>query len=278
MAVRDSSRAWRTFWSAESAPVVWHGAPLATAARWRAGASGMRWSELELKGSGEAWRTRLVIARVDPALVQLSLDTAFTADREAAWTLGRLPPEVVLAVNAGQFAATMPWGWVTLNGRRWLPPQRGPLSAALMQDASGALHWVRADDVLAMSTRAGVRWAFQSYPAVMSNDSILPPLRAGGRGIDVTHRDARAGICLTRDGQMLVVLTRFNAVGTTLDFVPFGLTVPEMGGVLGALGCRNAMLLDGGISTQLRIRGEDGTAHDWEGLRPVPLALLARPK
>ncbi len=278
LAVRDARGAWRTFWSSSSAPIVWRNTPLASAAHWKPGSRGISWAELELKGTGEAWRTRLIVARVDPVLIRLSLDTAFTEKREASWTLARAPAEAVLAVNAGQFAVTMPWGWVVLDGRRWLPPQRGPLSAALMQDSSGTLHWVRADDVLGTSVRRGVRWAFQSYPAVMGRDSILAPLGAPGRGIDVAHRDARAGICLARDGHLVIAITRFDALGSALHFIPLGLTVPEMGAVLGALGCRDAMLLDGGISARLRIRGADGTAHDWEGLRPVPLALLALPR
>lgn len=276
LAVRGARGAWRTFWSSSSAPVAWHTTPLAAAAQWKSGASGITWAELELKGSGEAWRTRLVVARIDPTHVRLALDTAFTPGREAAWTLDHAPGDAVLAVNAGQFEATMPWGWVVLNGRHWLPAQSGPLSAALMEDSSGAVRWVHADDVRRASGNSGARWAFQSYPAVIAGDSILPPLRRSGRGIDVAHRDARAGICLTRDGQMVVAITRFDAAGAALHFVPLGLTVPEMGAVLGALGCRDAMLLDGGISARLRIRGADGVAHDWEGLRPVPLALVAR--
>ncbi|CAN5425485.1 hypothetical protein BH09GEM1_BH09GEM1_40420 [soil metagenome] len=278
LAVRDARGTWRDFWSSTSAPITWRSTPLATAAQWKPGASGITWAELELKGSGEAWRTRLIVARVDPIRVRLDLDTAFTPTREAAWTLERAPSDAVLAVNAGQFAATMPWGWVALNGRRWLPAQGGPLSAALMEDATGTLRWVRAGDVHRMSGESGIRWAFQSYPAVLAGDSILPPLRQSGRGIDVAHRDARAGICITRDGHLIVAITRFDAVGSALHFVPLGLTVPEMGAVFGALGCHDAMLLDGGISARLRIRGADGVAHDWEGLRPVPLALVVRPR
>lgn len=280
LSVRAPDGRWRPFWSADSAPIMWRGAPLDSVARWRVGARGLVWTELELKGSGEAWRTRLVVVRVDPTQVRLALDTAFTARREAAWTLAHAPPRAVLAVNAGQFEATMPWGWVVLDGRRWLPPQHGPLSAALRQDSSGALHWERGLDVQHAATEVGtgVAWAFQSYPAVLAHDSVLPPIRAGGQGVDVAHRDARAGICLTRDGHLLVALTRFDAAGRAFHFVPFGLTVPEMAAVLGGLGCRDAMLLDGGISARLRVRDARGTAHDWEGLRPVPLALVALPR
>jgi hypothetical protein len=214
---------------------------------------------------------------VNPARVRLALDTAFTVQREAAWTLTRAPAAAVLAVNAGQFEATMPWGWVALDGHRWLTPQTGPLSAALAQDSAGALHWISGPDVFRVAAELKPVWAFQSYPAVLAGDSVLAPLRAGGRLLDVTHRDARAAICLTRDNRLLVAITRFDAAGPLLGFVPFGLTVPEMAGVLGALGCRDAMLLDGGISAKLRIRDAAGVAHDWDGLRPVPLALIALP-
>ena len=278
LAVRDARGAWRQFWTSERAPIVWRNAPLATTTAWHTGASGIEWSELEIRGSGEAWRTRIVVARVNTSRVRLALDTAFTPQREAAWTLARAPQQAVLAVNAGQFEATMPWGWVVLDGRRWLPPQHGPLSAALMQDSSGALRWIRGDDVQRVATEAGARWAFQSYPAVLGGDSVLAPVRGGGLGVDVAHRDARAGICLARDGRLLVVLTRFDGAGGALHFIPFGLTVPEMTAVLGALGCRDAMLLDGGISARLRVRDAKGLAQDWEGLRAVPLGLVAFPR
>jgi len=277
LAVRDAAGTFHEFWSAVSAPVTWQRLALAERMAWRPGGNGVTWGELELRGSGEAWRTRLIVARVDPSRARLALDTAFTPGREPAWTLARAPKAAVLAVNAGQFEATMPWGWVVLDGRRWLPPQHGPLSAALRQDSSGALRWVRGEDVSRVAAEPGARWAFQSYPAVLAGDSVLPPLRAGGLGVDVAHRDARAGICLTRDGQLLIALTRFDGAGRSLHFIPFGLTVPEMTAVLGALGCRDAMLLDGGISARLRVRDTGGIAHDWEGLRPVPLALIALP-
>jgi uncharacterized protein YigE (DUF2233 family) len=192
--------------------------------------------------------------------------------------LAKAPKNAVLAVNAGQFEATMPWGWVVLGGRRWLPSQHGPLSAALLQDSAGVLRWMTGDSVSRVaSSTTRVQWAFQSYPAVMARDSVLPQLRHDGSGLSTTHRDARAGICLGRDGRLVVALTRFDGFGRALHFVPLGLTVPEMAGVLATLGCRDAMLLDGGISARLQIRDAGGVDHHWEGLRAVPLALVATP-
>ncbi len=275
---RAPGGSWKTIWESDHAPVVFSGAPLARIIQWQPGAPGIQWGDVVVRGAGEAWRTRLIVARVDPARVRFALDTAFTAAREAAWTLARAPLSAVLAVNAGQFEATMPWGWTVIDSRRWLTPQTGPLSAALAQDSLGVLHWISGSDVFRAAAELKAVWAFQSYPAVLAGDSVLPPLRAPKRGVDLAHRDARAGICITRDHQLLVAITRFDAAGSMLGFVPFGLTVPEMTGLLGTLGCRDGMLLDGGISAKLRVRDARGTNHDWDGLRPVPLALLAFPR
>jgi hypothetical protein len=73
-----------------------------------------------------------------------------------------------------------------------------------------------------------------------------------------------------------VALTRFDALGESLGRVPFGLTTPEMAAVMGGLGCRHALLLDGGISGQLMVRRADGSVRSWPGTRSVPLGLVGR--
>ncbi|HEV2642704.1 MAG TPA: hypothetical protein VGT98_08355, partial [Candidatus Elarobacter sp.] len=232
LAVRSASGAWAPVWRSDSAPTVWRDARLARAISWRAGQRGVRWGEIDLAGSGEAWRTRLVVVRVNPADVTLALDTAFTVSGDPTWTVDHAPRDVIAAVNAGQFEATMPWGWVVVGGREWLSPQSGPLSAALAQDAVGALHWVQGADVARFRASAGttIHWAFQSYPVLLAADTVPAALRSVGRGVDLAHRDARAGICLDHDGRMLIAITRFNGVGSSLGFIPFGLTTPEMAG------------------------------------------------
>jgi exopolysaccharide biosynthesis protein len=79
-----------------------------------------------------------------------------------------------------------------------------------------------------------------------------------------------------RDDRVVIALTRFDALGETLGRVPFGLTSPEMAAVMGALGCRDALLLDGGISGQLLLRDSGGTQRVWNGTRSVPLGLVGR--
>jgi uncharacterized protein YigE (DUF2233 family) len=41
-----------------------------------------------------------------------------------------------------------------------------------------------------------------------------------------------------------------------------------------SLGCRRAMLLDGGISSQLALRARDGSVQRWTNWRAVPLGML----
>lgn len=270
--------AWRTWWRADAAPASWDGADerVAGALAWRPLADGIEWAEARLAGSAPAWRTRLVVARVDPARVRLSL-VMDVDEREGrpAWSIDRAPLDALLAVNAGQFVQTMPWGWVVVDGRQRLLPGAGPLSCALAVDVAGRVRWLAADSIAA-ATR-GVACAFQSYPVLLSGGAVPRALRESGRGVDLAHRDARLAIGETRDGRLLVVLTRFDAMFGTAASLPIGPTTPEMAAVMGALGARDAVMLDGGISAQMLLREPaSGRRHRWPGLRKVPLALVVR--
>jgi hypothetical protein len=45
-----------------------------------------------------------------------------------------------------------------------------------------------------------------------------------------------------------------------------------------AQGCRRAVMLDGGISSQMAVRARDGQVVRWTNWRPVPLALVVWPR
>jgi exopolysaccharide biosynthesis protein len=95
--------------------------------------------------------------------------------------------------------------------------------------------------------------------------------------VNLRHRDTRLAIGETRDGRLLVVLTRFDAMGDFASGAPIGPTTPEMAAIMGALGATDAVMLDGGISAQLLLRGAAGSKpFRWPGWRKVPLALVAR--
>jgi len=249
-------------------------ATLSTIVAWRRGQPGVEWSTVPISGPGEASALTLVLARLDPHVVSFDLVWAVENGR-AAWTVDQAPAGAALSLNAGMFVEQLPWGWVVTTGRERLTPGIGPLSSALVGLTDGSLVWIDGDDVATWRGRTDVRFAFQSYPALLADDGEVPlPLRQGA--INTTHRDARLALGLDRQGRLLVALTRFDAAIPGADRLPFGLTVPEMAAVMGSLGARHAMLLDGGLSAQLAIADSSGTTKAWKGWRNVPLALVAR--
>jgi len=275
LALRLSSEASRVWWRAARAPLRWTeaDATLSGLVNWHPGQPGVEWATLPIAGQGEAHALTLVLARIDPRALSLDLVWGIERDRPA-WTIDRAG-DAALALNAGMFVERLPWGWVVMNGRERLAPGHGPLSSALVGLADGQLVWVDGDDVSTWRGRANVRFAFQSYPTLLTGDGEVPvALRDGG--INGAHRDARLALGLDRQERLLVVLTRLDVPIPGADRLPFGLTVPEMAAVMGALGARQAMLLDGGISAQLAISDSAGHAKEWKGLRKVPLALVAR--
>jgi hypothetical protein len=190
------------------------------------------------------------------------------------WTVAAAPAALV-AVNAGQFDSRGPWGWIVTGGEELRRPGTGPLAPALVVDTAGRVRLVPADSIMMIRARGGIAEAFQSYPAILGGDGeVPPPLVAPGRGVNLGHRDARLAVAILRDGRLLLALTRFEGLGGVLETLPFGLTTPEMAALVGALGARQAMLLDGGISGQLRVAG----AGEWKGLRKVPLGFVALPR
>ncbi|MEO8089120.1 MAG: phosphodiester glycosidase family protein [Gemmatimonadales bacterium] len=274
LAVRGAG-GWETWWRQDGAPTRWNGeATLAARVAWRSGISGMEWGELQLRGASEAWRTRVVLVRFDPRRLELSLATAFT--RNEGWTVADADSGVALALDAGQFRHSLPWGWVVSQGREVLPPEYAPLAGAVVVDSSGILRIVAPDSVVAARERGTAREAFQSYPMLLLDGVIPVPLRKAGQGVDLAHRDARLALGTLADGRVIVALTRFDALGESFGQVPLGLTTPEMAAVMGGLGCRQALLLDGGISGQLMLRKADGSVRSWAGTRSVPLGLVGR--
>ncbi len=253
-------------------------ASLAGRVAWSRVADGVEAGTLVLDVPGEAWRVRVALARLDPARVAFALDAAVHEGAFGAWTLDRAPAAAVAALNAGQFTDRGPWGWVVHRGHEHQAPGTGPLAPAFVVDADGRVALVPPDSVAAVRAAGRAVEAFQSYPALLLGDGEVPaPLRADGLGVDRAHRDRRLALGVTRDGAVLVALTSVEGMGPALAGLPLGPTVPEMAALMGGLGARRAMLLDGGLSGQLLVRGADG-ARRAEGWRAVPLGLVARPR
>jgi hypothetical protein len=275
--------AWREWWRADRAPMRWtQPSPvLASAIRWRDASPGIEWGEAELSASGEGWRTKLVVVRIDPARHGFALQLGQGMSFAPNWAVDSAGDSALVAVNAGQFGRMLPWGWLVTAGRELSPPGFGPLSMAVVFDSSGAVRFVDADSIAGARTRGRVAYAFQSYPTLLAGDGDVPALLRSASTppvIDLAHRDSRVAIGEMRDGRIVIAITRFNALGDAAAKVPFGLTVPEMAALMGGLGCRRAVSLDGGISGQLAVRETSGMVRKWTGWRYVPLGLVVLPR
>ncbi|HEY0994540.1 MAG TPA: phosphodiester glycosidase family protein [Gemmatimonadaceae bacterium] len=270
---------WMEWWRSDRAPVAWRGADptVRRALRWEPVQRGVDMAELRLRGTGEAWRTRVIVVRIDPAAVRLRAvaGEAQGAGR-AAWAIDAAPANAIAAFNAGQFTGASPWGWVVRDGVEQLSPGHGPLAPAFVVDTMGSVRWLFPP--IAADAAPGVSAAFQSYPTLLVDGAIPAALRTAGSGVDLAHRDARFTLCTLGDGGVLLAMTRFDALGGVLDSAPFGITTPEQAALAGALGCRTAMALDGGISAQLLLRDGAGRVQRWEGMRRVPLGMVVLPR
>ena len=293
LAVAASHGGFTGLWHPDSTPPArWASANAALLAslQWKQARNGISYAEMPIRGDGEAWRTRAIIARIDPAQVRFALDTGFRYSRNgngavmrgARWRSQDAATRAILAVNAGQFyttiLGTLPWGWVVLNGREWRAPGVGPLSSAVVFDSAGRVRLLPPSEFGAPARAHGVLAAFQSFPTLLDGDGVVPEALRTPGAIDLTHRDARLAIGVQRDGTVLLVMTRFDLLGPALGAVPFGLTTPEMSALMGALGCARAVMLDGGISAQMQLRDADGALQRWPGWRRVPMGLVVMPR
>ncbi len=271
-----------TWWRSDRAPGEWRAtdASVVRAVRWHDTTSAVAWGELSLRGSGEARRTDVVLVRIDPKRAMLRLDLP-PADASpagwlspAGWTIASAPSAARVAVNAGQFTSGGAWGWLVRDGEEIQPPRLAPLAPAVVVESGGAVRVVPARAMDSVRARGDIRQAFQSYPSLLERRHVPRELQRAGLGVDVAHRDARLALGVLPDGQVLLALTRFAGLGGVLDRLPFGLTTPEMAALMGALGCEDAELLDGGVSGQMLVRDAVGEVHEWAGMRPVPVGLL----
>jgi hypothetical protein len=271
------SGAWREWWREDRAPSRWAAADtlVAGALDWERLANGLEWATLRITCPAPAWRAKIIVVRVDPRVLALSLEMDMTREQHPAWSIDRAPHDALLAINAGQFVGSMPWGWVLIDGREVLPPGAGPLVSTVSIDVTGRVQWTHGGG---RPPAGGAVTGFQSYPTLLERDGTVPArLLAPDRGVDLRHRDARLALGETRDGRLIFALTRFDAMGDFFSGTPLGPTTPEMAAILGALGARDAVMLDGGISAQLQLRSPSLAAPlRWPGWRRVPLALIGR--
>ena len=242
---------------------------LYAALRWTPVQPGLDRAVLSLRAGALGTSVEAVIVRVDPARFRFVLDWRTEPNgMTGTWTIDSAPGIAALAVNAGQFRETGPWGWLVMHGVEERAPARAPLAASVRVDSSGAVHW---------DADGSATFGFQSFPLLV-RDHVVPVRLHDTRYVDMGHRDARLIMAERDDGTLLFVLTRFGALGRLAERVPIGLTTPESLMLASALGARHALMLDGGTSGQLLVRDRAGATTAWPGMRRVPLALYAMPR
>jgi exopolysaccharide biosynthesis protein len=246
------------------------------AAGWNPISPGLWLREERIASSGPLAAVRAVIVRIDPAVHRFQLDIAQSHyGLEAEWTLDSMPDDAVVAVNAGQFTGGFPWGWVVRDGVEWKPRGVGSLAMSFVVDSSGSVSLLTSAE--ALSSRVKPVIAFQSYPALLIDGRIPLEIRQRGRGVDIDHHDSRVAICTTHDGDAMIVLTRLAVPGRVGETLPWGPTVPEMARYVRLLGCVRAMLLDGGLSSQMALRMKGGQVRRWTNWRRVPMGIVVTP-
>jgi hypothetical protein len=247
--------------------------------RWRVGGAGARWGEWRVQVGRPAIPVRLIVVPLDARRWRWTLDVRRVAGAVAPWRVQDVADSVGVAFNVGHFTDDGPWGWLVHDGRERQPPGVGPLAGAVVVTADGIVRLLDAGDIAAARGDPTVHEAFQSYPVLLDRSGALPaPLCRPTGGVDPTHRDIRFALGQRADGTVLLVLSRLDTDVPLADRTPVGPTVREMAWALRALGATRALLLDGGLSAQLLVRGPDGRVQAWPGLRAVPLGMVAVPR
>jgi hypothetical protein len=159
---------WVQWWQPDQAPTQWAKADprVDGAVRWTTVSHGVDRGALSIAGPGEAVRLRIILVRVDPRAVRIVLDANARDDgtlrpwRVDATSVAR---SAVVALNAGQFTDSGPWGWIVHEGRTVRNPGIGTLAGgvAVLQDGRALV--LDADSIQAMH-RTGASAAISDLP------------------------------------------------------------------------------------------------------------------
>lgn len=258
-------RAWQMF--VVDAPAK-RDPTLARAIAWRDSAAGVRVGDFEVRVSGKMLRNSIAVVELDPSRFVFSLVPTPPDGRRTADEIIR-DSSVVLVTNTGLFRPDgTPQGLVLVDGVRrsalagWLD------AVVVFEGGAPGVTTIQGARSLPVGTSA-----FQTLPWLVRDGRVVLGTGSGVR-LSRTHRDRRITLCLGSDGLVRLALSNFEFMGQDAGRVPIGLTIPEQALVASALGCRDAVALDGGISAQLAVRVS--RVHRMPGWRRVPLLMVVR--
>jgi uncharacterized protein YigE (DUF2233 family) len=221
---------------------------------------GLETASLVLSRGPSPQQISLVLTKI--SLVSWELGVGYRAD----WSRGsvrELAEEkgFVAAINANFFSEIKPVGLLIDAGKQKNPDSRKWAAHFLVSKAGQAqiLNQKR-------PSLTGIALGVQGFPAIMSNYKTFSYMRIGGRDFDVRAVERRSALCILRSGELLWLVT---------DSITNGVSFSELATLLGGLGCKDAMGLDGGTSTGFFIKT---TSYEREvaNLKAVPVVLGIR--
>ena len=199
------------------------------------------------------------VIRVDTDLWELN---AAVESRGSAREIAR-SHDSPFAMNANFFDRPQTaLGAIVRSGSVIQKPRQSSWQSIFLIDEDGVPHIVMPS--------AWSSWRDRAFMAVQAG----PRLVVGGHTnkVSKSYSAARAGVCIGKHGQLL-----FFATPQTRKFDMYEIgRVTRRGEEDGGLACRDAMLFDGGHSTQIYIDGEDRNV-DVQG-DPVPVFIYVKRK
>lgn len=166
-------------------------------------------------------------------------------------------------INGNFFAKDRtPIGVIVRSGDELQPAHASSWQAIFLIDSDGDPHIIRIRDWRTYRHRA--QMAVQAGPRIVVHGRI--------NKVNRSYSAARSGVCIESNGDLTFFATPQER---KFDMWEIGRIV-RRGADQGGLGCRDAMLFDGGHSTQIYIAGDSQTMHvDGD---PVPVFVFATRK
>lgn len=265
-----SNGAWQPWRDAAPLSAATREPVLRTAITWTDSAAGLRSGSFEVRAAEGHLRNSMAIIELDPARFRFGLGLAPPDARRTAEDWLASDSTLVLTANTGLFRENgTPQGIVLIDGTRH-SALAGWLDAVVVIE-NGSLRFT---DVEHARTLPGGASSFQTLPWLVRDGRVAFGATSGLR-LSRTHRDRRITLCLGDDGTVRLLLSNFEVFGATAGRVPIGLTIPEQAALAAGVGCRDAVALDGGISSQIAFRAGRRTVR-MPGWRKVPVMMLVR--
>lgn len=196
--------------------------------------------------------------------------------------LVRLDPKKVMleaVVTKGRTAQSVAAGALFAQNANFFDTDFRPLGVVMSAGQSlNPIHPVKWQSVF-YTTREGKAAIVPVGEWPAAREKAFTGVQAGPRLVIAGERNEvaqakpawRSGVCIAGDGRVLFFVTPPGAMFDVWEMVDFAANAETAGG----LGCRDAMLFDGGPSTQMFVGGSE-PIHV-EGDKNVPVFLVGKP-